>query len=363
MKKVKIKFAIITLVLGAFLLPSCQDEIKQSELDFPNDVTFNQGEGITVDVPYLTFVIPTAAYKVPAYKSGEVTMNVKINANGTHTGFALSSKNYRSYPWCTSKPLGTNPNTATIKAAVDSSLFSVYSGTYPSQLKTFTVVRVENDDAFFTIDKPCIVEHVLVANTNYNYMLLTYGSRYSAKLNAITQVYDEYSSGTTLAVVRNPNIPDAAPAKFGVWYYPDPYGFSGGQDYIRLTGQQILAKIAAGRVAGIAARAAGKTTAQATADSTAAYTATVKGYFKIIAKGYLNGTLTATSEYYLALFPGIAPAPKDLWNTIQGAWAKWDLSSLGTVNKVVFNMDSSDKDANGRMRTPPYFCMDGIRLK
>ncbi|OFY44329.1 MAG: hypothetical protein A2X18_01610 [Bacteroidetes bacterium GWF2_40_14] len=363
MKKLKKYFTITLLISGILFVSSCSDEIKEKEIDFPNDVTFNAGEGLAIDVPWLTYLVPDAAYKVTAYKYGEVTMNVKKNANGTHTGFALSSKNYRSYPWITSKPRATTPSAAQIQAAVDSSIYSVYSGTYPNQLKNFTVVRVEGDDAFFTIDQPRIVEHVLVANTNYNFQLLNYGSRYSSKLNALTQVYDEYTSGTTYATVRNPNIPDAAPAKFGVWYMSDVYNFGGGQDYIRLAGQQILSKIAAGRAAGIAARAAGKTKAEATADSTAAYTAKVQGYVKLIAKGYLNSTQTGTSEYYLALFPGVAPAPLDLWNTIQGAWAKWDLSGLGTVNKVIFYMDSSDKDANGKMRTPPYFCLDGIRLK
>ncbi len=363
MKKLRKYFTITLLIAGALFIYSCTDEVKEKEIDFPNDITFNEGQGISINVPWLTYVVPDAPYKVSAYHYGEVTMNVKKNANGTHTGFALSSKNYRSYPWLTRKPITITPTQAQIKEAIDSSIYSVYSGTYPNQLGTFTVVRVEGDDAYFTIDQPRIVEHVIVANTNYNFQLLNYGSRYSSKLNATTQVYDEYSSGTTFATVRNPNIPDANSSKYAVWYMADVYNFGGGQDYIRLAGQQILHKIAAGRAAGTAARLAGKTKTEAAADSTAAYTAAVKGYVKLIAIGYLNSTQTGTSEYYLALFPGIAPAPLDLWNTIQGAWAKWDLSSLGTVNKVVFNMDSSDKDGTGKMRTPPYFCLDGIRLK
>ena len=362
--KRKITFLAFIVALIGIGLPSCTDEIKEKEIDFPNDLTFNKEEGNNViDVPSFGFVVPQTSYTITAYKYGSITFNVKSNTDGTHIGFALSNKNYRSYPWCTSKPLGSNPNATKIKEAVDSSIFSVYSGTYPNQLKNFAVVRVSGDDAYFTTDKPYIIEHVLVANTTYNYLLLYYGSRYSSKLNSTTQVYAEYSSGTTYATVRNPNIPDASSSKYGVWYLPDIYNFGGGQDYIRLTGQQILAKIEAGRVAGTAARTAGKTKAEATADSTAAYNATVKGYVKLIAKGYLNSTLTGTSEYYLALFPGIAPAPYDLWDIIQGSWAKWDLSVLGTVDKVVFNMDSSDKDGTGKMRTPPYFCLDGIRLK
>lgn len=331
MKRITNYIIVVTLILGVFSLWSCEDEIKISKLDFPNDVTFNPGEGLSIDVPYLTFVVPTAPYKAKAYKTGEITFNVKKNSDGTHAGFALSSKNYRSYPWSTSKPLGNNPSVAKIKEAVDSSIYSVYSGSYPNQLKTFTVVRPQGDDAFFTLDKPRVIEHVLVANTTYNYLLLNYGSRYSSKLNSTTKLYEEMD-GSKLAAVRNPNIPDASSAKFAVWYLPDPYGFGGGSDFRSLTGQQALVQ-------------------------------TPKGYFKITAKGYLNGQLTATNDYFLAALTGVAPAPYDKWNIIQSQWAKWDLSSLGSVDKVVFYLDSSDKDSNGKMRTPPYFCMDGIRLK
>jgi len=45
-------------------------------------------------------------------------------------------------------------------------------------------------------------------------------------------------------------------------------------------------------------------------------------------------------------------------------WYKVDLSSLGVVSKVVFHVASSDvEEGTGRMRTPPYFCLDGIRIK
>ena len=362
MKRITIYFACI--MMATCLLHACTDEMKEKEIDFPNDLTFNKEEGNNViDVPSLGFVIPASPYTIPSYKYGKITFNVKSNTDGTHSGFALSNKNYRSYPWCTSKPLGVNPSAAKIKEAVDSSIFSVYSGTYPNQLKNFAVVRVSGDDAYFTTDKPYIIEHVLVANTTYNYMLLNYGSRYSSKLNSTTQYYDEYSTGTTLATVRNPNIPDASTSKYRVWYLPDIYGFGGGSDYMNLAGQQVLAKRAAGKAAAAAARAAGKGESVATTDSAAAYAAKVEGYVKITAKGYLNGTLTGSVDYYLAVNAGVAPAPYDNWNIIQGSWAKWDLSSLGLVNKVVFYLDSSDKDSNGKMRTPPYFCMDGIRIK
>lgn len=361
MKVMKKNITVSILTLGILMFWSCEDNLRTKRIDFPNDVTLNPGSGISVDVPEFTYVVPSAPYTAKAYRSGEVTFNVVENAGGTHSGFALSSKNYRSYPWCTSKPHGSNPSIETIKEAVDTSIYSVYTR-YPNQLKTYSVVRVDGDNAFFTLDEARVVEHVLVANTTYNYLLLQYGSRYSSNLNEETQLYEEMD-GENLAVVQNPNIPDSDSEKYGVWYLPDPYGFGGGSDFMRLAGQQILEKLAKAKEAADAARALNKSAEEIAADSTEAYENTVKGYFKITAKGYLNGQLTATSDYYLAVFKGVAPAPYDTWNVIQSEWAKWDLSSLGVVDKVVFYLDSSDKDSYGNMRTPPYFCLDGIRLR
>lgn len=351
----------LTLILGVFVLLSCEDNVRVKTLDFPNDVTFDIEGDLNFDVPAFTYVVPSATYTAKAYKDGEVTFNVKENSDGTHSGFALSSKNYRSYPWCTSKPHGGNPDLATLKAAVDTSIYSVYTK-YPNQLKTYSVVRVDGDDAFFTLDKARVVEHVLVANTTYNYMLLTYGSRYSSNLNPDTQLYEELD-GEELAVIGNPNIPDPSSSKYGVWYLPDPYGFGSDYDFRSLAGQQIIEKMARATEAADAARSLNKSIEEIEADSTAAYESTVKGYFKITAQGYLAGQPTASVDYYLAVFEGVAPAPHDTWNIIQPDWAKWDLTPLGTVDKVVFYLDSSDKDENGKMRTPPYFCLDGIRLK
>ena len=51
------------------------------------------------------------------------------------------------------------------------------------------------------------------------------------------------------------------------------------------------------------------------------------------------------------------------WDYIQNNWRRFDLYPLGEVDKVVFYLDSSDKDENGRMRTPAWFCLDGLQLR
>ena len=175
----------------ALTISSCSDEVKDKLIDFPNDVTLNKGEGISITPDHLSFLIPDAAFSASAYHSGSVTMNVSKNADGTHNGFALSNKNYRSYPWCNALPRTVEPTQAELKAATDSSLFSVYTNV-PNQTKTFAVVRVSGDDAYFTIDKPRTVEHVLVANTNFNFHTLNYGSVFSATLES--DVYQELNA-------------------------------------------------------------------------------------------------------------------------------------------------------------------------
>ncbi|MBE6246475.1 MAG: DUF4465 domain-containing protein [Bacteroidales bacterium] len=311
------------LVLAGFLAVSCEDQVHDSKLAFPNDVTFNEEENsLDIQVPELDFVQLDAPFTARAYEYGTITMNAKKKADGTHVGFALSNKNYRSYPWCNSKPHGSdNVPASVLKEATDTLLYSCYSGSYPNQLKNFAVARVEGEEAYFTIDKPRQVEHVLISHCTFNFLALSYGSVYSSNLDSKTQVYLEEKDGK-LATVRNPNIPDNASSKYGVWYLPDYYDFGEGEPFVRMLSNPNKAK----------------------------------AYVKLIATGYNGGTKTGTAEFYVAVRTGVAPAPYDKWNMVQGGWAPWDLKALGTVDKVVFTIDSSEKIA-------PYFCIDGIRLK
>ena len=94
-------------ILSGFMLASCEDYIHDPEKEFANDVTFNVAENsLDIEVPELDFIQLDAPFTARAYRYGTITMNAKKNADGTHSGFALSNKNYRSYPWSVSLPHG-----------------------------------------------------------------------------------------------------------------------------------------------------------------------------------------------------------------------------------------------------------------
>ena len=89
-------------------------------------------------------------------------------------------------------------------------------------------------------------------------------------------------------------------------------------------------------------------------DMTNAYTTFKKGedWFKIIATGYdAEGTVTGTAEFYLA---------KD--GKFVTEWTKFDLTSLGKVAKVEFNMDGSCQNSWG-LSTPAYFAFDDVAVQ
>lgn len=82
-----------------------------------------------------------------------------------------------------------------------------------------------------------------------------------------------------------------------------------------------------------------------------------KDWYKLTITGYkADGvTVTGTVEVYLADFrtkksPGILTE-----------WKQVDLSVLKKVNKLVFNVSSSDAGQYG-LNTPAYFCIDDIRV-
>lgn len=85
-------------------------------------------------------------------------------------------------------------------------------------------------------------------------------------------------------------------------------------------------------------------------------------YFTLLIKGYNNGKETGSVKFDLACRKGHNKDNPD-WDYIVRDWTRFNLTSLGDVDKVAFYMDSSDKDASGAMRTPAWFCLDGIQLK
>lgn len=80
---------------------------------------------------------------------------------------------------------------------------------------------------------------------------------------------------------------------------------------------------------------------------------TPDGYVKVIATGFdANGDKIETElEYFLAGSNG----------TIQ-EWTKWDLSSLGKVSKIEFNM-AGDSDNGYGFSQPAYFCYDDVAVR
>ncbi|MEJ2881320.1 DUF4465 domain-containing protein [Pedobacter sp. GR22-6] len=339
---------IMLFAICSIALLSCEKDNKIL-IPYPEDITFEDQSLGT-----FTFNIPTAPFKSGNEKTGVVTLNVKNNGDGTFSGFALSNKNWRSFPWSLSPdfPPAGGLTPAKIKSAVDSCIFSVYTTT-TNQTNNFLVASVKDEDASFTLDKPTVVEHVLVANTSYNYLLETYGSVYSGTLDANTQAYT--IGGTK---VKNINIANPATTMYGRFTLPGP----GGQNLIRLAGDELLAKKAAGDAAYNAAIQQGKTQAEAQAASTAASAALSKGFVKLTVKGYNGTTATGSVDYWLAIRPNVDPA-NPTFNYVAFNWSKVDLTALGTVSRVVFSLSSSYTDGTGKMLIPPYFCLDGIRLR
>ena len=71
-------------------------------------------------------------------------------------------------------------------------------------------------------------------------------------------------------------------------------------------------------------------------------------------EGYLGATYKGKVKYYLADFRGSA-------TTIVNTWKWLNLTSLGSVDKLVFSMKTSDTGPYGP-NTPMYFCVDEIKL-
>jgi len=80
-------------------------------------------------------------------------------------------------------------------------------------------------------------------------------------------------------------------------------------------------------------------------------------WFKVTIDGYNTaGTKVGSVEFYLADYR----ATDNSKDYIVGKWTKVDLKSLGKVNKISFNFESTDTGDWG-MNTPAYVCLDNIR--
>lgn len=271
---------IIGIILLTVCLYACSDD-KEVLAPIPNDVTMNE-----LQLGRFSHHIPDGGFMARAALTNGVNFNTRKHADGSYSGFAYSNRNNRSFTW-----------TATPEA-LDSNVYSVYTA-YPNMNEIYAVACVEGDDAFFTLQTPAVVEHVLVANTTYAYLAMLYGDQL----------------GTPEAPVANPNIP-GGDTKKGVWYANVPGGVKK-----MTTGDQ--------------------------------------DYFKLTAVGYRGQNKTGSIGFYLCTRKADPAHPQ--WDLLIDTWYKMELASLGIVDKVVFYLESSDT-VNGRMRTPPYFCLDGIRI-
>jgi hypothetical protein len=79
------------------------------------------------------------------------------------------------------------------------------------------------------------------------------------------------------------------------------------------------------------------------------------GWFATTATGKLGATTTGSTTFYLADLRGASPPG------ILATWAWFDLASLGTVDRIEFSFDGSDKNAQGLL-TPAYFAMDDLTI-
>ena len=75
-------------------------------------------------------------------------------------------------------------------------------------------------------------------------------------------------------------------------------------------------------------------------------------YFKLIIEGRFNNSSTGFIEFFLADFT-------EGNSIIIEQWTEIDLSSLGAVDSLLFNLESTDVGDYG-MNTPAYFCLDDL---
>jgi hypothetical protein len=344
----KFKPKYIVAVISLILLISCDAEDKELLIAYPNDITFNE-----LTLGRFTNKVYDEPFDSGNDESGIITFNAVNIDNDTHAGFVLSNQNTRSYPWYSDPNVAPLNLTETQKQQViDSVAYSVYTDGVNGTLN-FLVGNTTGDNAFFTLKKPGVVEHVLVANTSYNYLLMQYGSVYSSSIDSQTQAYliDGFP-------VKNPNIDNTGITSYGTFSIPTPDDV----EAIRLSGHVILEKSRIGEIARAAILASGGTTDEAETAYDAAYAAYSTGYLKLTMEGYLNENKTGSVDEYLGVRKNVDPENPTYTFTLND-WRKVDLSSLGEVDKVLFKMSSSYVDAQGEMIYPTLFCLDGIRLE
>lgn len=235
-----------------------------------NDITFSE-----LSVDRFSHVV-----KDGGFTSGEITFNTK-GSDRNYRGFAYSSRSHRSFVWSGSD------------IARDSNRFSVYTPN-PNLTGIYAVANAVDEECYFTLGSPRVIEHLLIAPTTEGYLGMNYGAK-----------SDE---------IVNPGVP-SAPKREWETFIPN------------------------------------LTNAMA-----------VDGdYYKVIITGYNGTKQTGSVEHFICCRKGADIANPD-FSFLRNDWLPVKLTSLGEVTKVLFSVECSRK-IGGQSIIPPYFCVDGIRIK
>lgn len=343
MKKYNVLIAVAVLLVSV----SCKKETKEALIDYPEDITFNE-----IELDRFSFKFPDGKMSSGNDKSGRVSFSGERLANGDFEGFVVSNKNYRSYPWSLSYTFG-DPDLAgaALQEAIDSTVFSVFTAR-PNRTENYLVGNAASGKTILELDRPAVIEHVLIANTTYSYLHTAYGSVYSDELDPESQKY-KVDGGK----VRNPLNPNTSTEMYGVFYLPT----IDGSEAIRLSGFLELEKKKAGDIAKQEALNAGLSAEEAEEAYNEAYEGVKKGYLKLIVEGYNGGNKVGEVEHYLAVRKGVHPEYPD-YDFIQNEWEPLSLTALGEVSELKFKMDGDYRSASGELLSSSHFCIDGIRL-
>ncbi|GAA3643830.1 DUF4465 domain-containing protein [Flavivirga jejuensis] len=316
MKFIQYIKAIFVALIAFVGIVSCDDD-DEIRIPFPDDINFNE-----IELERFSSEIPTAPFTAGENASRTITVNVVSTGGTSFSGFALSNRNWRSYPWSLSpdyEPAGGLSATEQ-QQAIDSTAFSVYTNR-TNRTETYLIGNAVAEDAFFTLNQPAVIEHILVSNTTYNYLLTEFGSVFSGDfLDFDAEIFD-INGGP----IFNPNIPNED--RGGRFFLPAP----GGVEAISLFSHSIVDNVDG-------------------------------AFVKLEIEGSLNGNVTGTVDAYLATTPGGDPENPN-FDFVLNDWVPIDLTSLGQVDRVLFRMSSSYVDGSGDMIYPPTFCLDGIRIQ
>lgn len=88
-------------------------------------------------------------------------------------------------------------------------------------------------------------------------------------------------------------------------------------------------------------------------------TGTDPDWLKLTIYSYSYGYLRDSLEVYLADFR----SDDSTQDYILKDWLKVDLSLLGQLDSLSFGLSSSDTDSITGMKTPPYFCIDNLKIE